>query len=62
VIVPGLEGTPCDDVHPDAQKILQILEQTDVIEEGRASSKSIPSILANWDFSNTRTSQVTRGG
>jgi hypothetical protein len=36
VIVPGLEGTPCDDVHPDAQEILQILEQADVIEEGRA--------------------------
>ncbi len=36
MIVPGLEGTPCDDVHTDAQEILQILEQADVIKEGRA--------------------------
>lgn len=36
VIVPGLEGTPCDDVHTDAQEILQILEQADVIKQGRA--------------------------
>jgi len=36
VIVPGLEGTPCDDVHSNAQKVLQILEQADVIKEGRA--------------------------
>ena len=36
MVVPGLEGTPCDDVHTDAQEILQILEQADVIKEGRA--------------------------
>jgi hypothetical protein len=32
VIVPGFEGTPCDDVHSDAQEILQILEQADVVK------------------------------
>ena len=32
MIVPGFEGTPCDDVHSDAQEILQILEQSDVIK------------------------------
>jgi hypothetical protein len=32
----GLEGTPCDDVHSDAQEVLQVLEQTDVIKERRA--------------------------
>ena len=32
MIVPGFEGTPCDDVYSDAQKILQILEQSDVVK------------------------------
>jgi hypothetical protein len=36
VVVPGLEGIPCDDVHSDAQEILQVLEQADVIKERRA--------------------------
>jgi hypothetical protein len=36
VIVPGFEGTPCDDVYSDAQEILQILEQADVVEQRRA--------------------------
>jgi hypothetical protein len=36
VIVPRLESTPCDDVHSDAQEVLQVLEQTDVIKERRA--------------------------
>lgn len=36
VVVPRLEGIPCNDVHSDAQDVLQILEQTDVIKEGRA--------------------------
>ncbi len=35
MIVPGLESTPRDDVHSDTQKVLQILEQADVIKEGR---------------------------
>jgi hypothetical protein len=35
-VVAGLESTPCDDVHSDAQEVLQILEQADVIKEGRA--------------------------
>jgi hypothetical protein len=30
------KGTPCDDVHTDAQELLQILEQADVIKKGRA--------------------------
>jgi hypothetical protein len=34
MVVPGLEGTPCDDVHSHAQEILQVLEQADVIKEG----------------------------
>ena len=36
MVVPGLEGTPCNDVHSDAQEVLQILEQADVIKEGCA--------------------------
>ena len=32
MIVPGFERTPCDDVHSDAQEILQILEQSDVVK------------------------------
>jgi hypothetical protein len=36
MVVPGLEGTPCDDVHSNAQEVLQILEQANVIKEGRA--------------------------
>jgi WD40 repeat protein len=36
VVIPGLESTTCDDVHSDTQEVLQILEQTDVIKEGRA--------------------------
>ena len=35
MVVPGLEGTPRDDVHSDTQEVLQILEQTDVIKERR---------------------------
>jgi hypothetical protein len=35
VVVPGLEGTTCDDIHSDAQEVLQVLEQADVIKEGR---------------------------
>jgi hypothetical protein len=35
-VIPGLESTTCDDVHSDTQEVLQILEQTDVIKEGRA--------------------------
>ena len=34
VVVSRLEGAPCDDVHSDAQQVLQILEQADVIKEG----------------------------
>jgi len=36
MVVTGFEGTPCDHVHSHAQEILQILEQADVIKEGRA--------------------------
>ena len=36
MVVPGFEGTPCNDVHSDAKEILQILEQADVVKEGRA--------------------------
>jgi hypothetical protein len=36
VFVPRLEGAPCDDVDSDAQKLLKILKQADVIEKGRA--------------------------
>ena len=36
MVVSGLEGTPCHDVDSDAQEVLQILEQADVIKEGRA--------------------------
>jgi hypothetical protein len=36
VVVPGFESTPRDDVHSDAQEILQILEQADVIKKGCA--------------------------
>ena len=36
MIVPRFEGTPCDNVDSDAQEILQILEQADVIKEGCA--------------------------
>ena len=36
MVIPGLEGTPCDDVHSYAQKLFQILEQADVIKEGCA--------------------------
>jgi hypothetical protein len=36
VVIPGLESITCDDVHSDTQEVLQILEQTDVIKEGRA--------------------------
>jgi hypothetical protein len=34
VVVAGFEGTTCDDVHSDAQEVLQILEQADVIKKG----------------------------
>ena len=36
MFVPRLEGAPCDDVDSDAQKLLKILEQTDVIKKGSA--------------------------
>ncbi len=36
MVVAGFEGTTCNDVHSDTQEVLQILEQTDVIKEGRA--------------------------
>ena len=36
MVIPGLEGTPCDDVHSDAQEVLQVLKQADVIKEGCA--------------------------
>ena len=36
MVVAGFEGTPCDDVYSDAQEVLQVLEQADVIKEGRA--------------------------
>jgi hypothetical protein len=39
VVVPRLEGAPCDDVDADAQKLLKILEQADVIKKGGARLK-----------------------
>ena len=36
MVVPWLEGAPRDDVHSDAQEVLQVLEQADVIKEGCA--------------------------
>ena len=36
VVIPGLEGTSRDDVHSDAQEVLQVLEQAEVIKEGCA--------------------------
>ncbi len=34
MVVPRLESAPRDDVDSDAQKLLKILEQTDVIKKG----------------------------
>ncbi len=31
-----LEGAPCDNVDPNTQKFLEILEQADVIKKGSA--------------------------
>jgi hypothetical protein len=36
MLIPRLERAPRDDVNPDAQKLFKILEQADVIKEGRA--------------------------
>jgi hypothetical protein len=36
VVIPGFEGAPRDDVHSDAQRVLQVLEQSDVIKKGCA--------------------------
>ena len=35
MVVPGLKGAPCNDVHSDTQEVLQVLEQADVIKERR---------------------------
>ena len=35
MVVPRLEGAPRDDVDSDAQELLKILEQADVIKKGR---------------------------
>jgi len=39
VVIPRLEGAPRDDVDADAQKLLKILEQADVIKEGGSRLK-----------------------
>ena len=36
VLVPRLERAPRDDVHPDAEEFLKVLEQTDVNKKRRA--------------------------
>jgi hypothetical protein len=36
VIVPRLEGAPCDNIDADAKEFLKILEQADVIKKGGA--------------------------
>ena len=33
MFVPGLQGAPRDDVNPNAQEFLKILEQSDVIKK-----------------------------
>jgi hypothetical protein len=35
VVVPRLERAPRDDIHPDAQEFLKVLEQADVIKKRR---------------------------
>ena len=35
MLVPWLERAPRDDVHPDAQEFLKVLEQADVIKKRR---------------------------
>ena len=34
MLVPRLEGAPCNDVNPHSEEFLKILEQPDVIEKG----------------------------
>jgi hypothetical protein len=36
VLVSWLEGAPRDNVHPETQKLLEVLEQTDVIKQRSA--------------------------
>ena len=39
MVIPRLEGAPRDDVDADAEKLLKILEQADVIKKGGARLK-----------------------
>jgi hypothetical protein len=48
-VVPRLERTPCDDINTNAEKILKILEQPDMIKKGGAGFEVHKQIdIAAW--------------